>query len=374
LLFFPHQGQLQEMMLHQRSDGAGSQQNPTVVSVSGLGQTQLTAAQLQQTTQLRFATTNQQIPNVMADGIPVGTVTQTATGKPLNTQQIHAYRQQTMPMRQHVKVLQGSGQQTTALVAASPLLKGGPVQTSSMGQTFQIQQQEQQQLQAGQNVSVATVSGATTTMIGTTTMATVVATQGQGRATQFIKLIGNKRGELGEMQTVMVKRQLIHPQQKGQMMPQTTQIFTPDIIQMQQQPGMGHQQIATLVKTSGGTTMHQAGTSVQGGSTMGMTLAQVKPGQLKATMAANPNQIRQLQQQIVLPRKNTKMTQITQVAGKTSNALPTQLFVQNSKTISLGQFQQGIRHPQPGNAGQNVLGKANMGRVIPVSVSQVNFR
>jgi hypothetical protein len=356
------------MVLHQRSGGSGNQQNPTVVSVSGLGQTQLTAAQLQQTTQLRFATTNQQVSNVVAKGIPVGTVTQTATGKPLNTQQIQFYRQQTMPMRQHVKVLQGSGQQTTTLVAASPLLQGGLVQTNSMGQTLQIQQQGQQQLQAGQKVSVATVSGATTTMIGTTTMATVVATQGQGRATQFIKQIGNKRGELGEMQTVMVKRQLIHPQQKGQMMPQTTQIFTPANIQMQQQPGMGQgQQIATLVKTSGGTTMQQAGTSVQGGTTMGMTLAQVKPGQLKATMAANPNQIRQLQlqQQIVLPRKNT-------------NALPTQLFVQNSKTInqiSLGQFQQVIRHSQPGQiAGQIVLGKTNMGRVIPVSVSQPNQR
>lgn len=163
---------------------------------------------------------------------------------------------------------------------------------------------------------------------------------------------------------MMMKRQLISQQHKQQLMPQT-QIFAPANLQVQQ-AGTSGQQIATLVKTSSGTV-----------AATGMTLSQVKPGQLKTI--SNQSQVRQLQLQqqiIAAQRKSGKMTQITQVAGKAGQ--PTQLFVQGPKnlpagTVTVQQIQQVIRHAQPASiaaGGQIVLGKTSVGRVIPVSVSQ----
>lgn len=355
-------GTLQEVVLHQRS---GSQ-SPTVVSVSGLGQG-LTQAQLQ-TAQLRLSMAGQQVSGVVAKGISVGTVT--SAGKPINTSQIQFYRQQ--PIRQQLKVLhpnaaqggttvlqQAGGQQT---LVSPAIIQGNIIQTGSVGQTVQVQSA------GGQKVSVATVStsSAVVSTAQTGTIATVQVAPGQQR-TQFIKQVGTKQMITrpvteGEMQ-MMMKRQLISQQHKQQLMPQT-QIFAPANIQVQQ-AGTSGQQIATLVKTSTGTVA------------TGMTLSQVKPGQLKTISTQSQVRQLQLQQQIIAAqRKSGKMTHITQVAGKAGQ--PTQLFVQGPKnlpagTVTVQQIQQVIRHAQPASlaaGGQIVLGKTSVGRVIPVSVSQ----
>lgn len=342
-------GSLQEVVLNQRP---GSQ-SPTVVSVSGLGQN-FTQAQLQ-SGQLRLSMSGQQVSGVVAKGIPV-------QGKPGNSAQIQFYRQQ--PMRQQLKVLHpGQGQGTvvqtssgqTIVGPGGAIIQGGIVQ-ANVGQTVQVQQA------GGQKVAV--VSGQN---VGT--VATVQVGPGQQR-TQFIKQVGNKQMARqvseSEVQALMVKRQMINQQQhKGQVI-QQGQIFAPANLQVQ--PGTSSQQIATLVKTSTG--------SVTTG-TVGMTLSQVKGGQIKATMA-NPQQTRQLHlQQIAIAqqRKGGKMAQITQVGGKAG--VPTQLIVQNPNnkmagTVTVQQIQQVIRHAPPGSTGQIVVGKT---RVIPVSVaSQPNQR
>lgn len=135
------------------------------------------------------------------------------------------------------------------------------------------------------------------------------------------------------------------------------------------------------------------------GGTVGMTLAQIKTGQLKATLPNTSTPVRQMQlQQIPIAqqqRKATgKMTQITQVAGSVATSSAggnvtgtvtgvtkgspigtTQLIVQNPKnlqpgTVTVQQIQQVMRQ-QPN---QIVVGK-NLGRIIPVSVSsQPNAR
>lgn len=340
-------GSLQEVVLNQRP---GSQ-SPTVVSVSGLGQN-FTQAQLQ-SGQLRLSMSGQQVSGVVAKGIPV-------QGKPGNSAQIQFYRQQ--PMRQQLKVLHpGQGQGTVVQTSSGQTIvgPGGAILQGGIGQTVQVQQA------GGQKVAV--VSGQN---VGT--VATVQVGPGQQR-TQFIKQVGNKQMARqvseSEVQALMVKRGMINPQQhKGQVI-QQGQIFAPANLQVQ--PGTSNQQIATLVKTSsGGVTT----------GTVGMTLSQVKGGQIKATMAS-PQQTRQLHlQQIAIAqqRKGGKMAQITQVGGKAG--VPTQLIVQNPNnkmagTVTVQQIQQVIRHAPPGtitSTGQIVVGKT---RVIPVSVaSQPNQR
>lgn len=336
---------LQEVVLHQRPNA----QSPTVVSVSGITGQAFTQAQLQ-ASQLRLAVSGgQQVTGVVTKGIPVNSV----TGKPINqgTQSIF-FRPQLR--QQQLKVIHpGQGGQNI-VGPAGTIISGGIVQTAS-GQTVQLQQQ------GGQKVSVATVAGTAGTSVQ---MAT-----GQTK-TQFVKQIGGKQTitrQATEGEMLIVKRQLItqpqQQQQKTQLINQS-QIFTPSSLQIQQAGVSGQQQIATLVKTSVGGP----------GGTVGMTLSQIKPGQLKATI---PNQGPMRQIQIQQPvaigqhRKTGKMTQITQVTAKpgTSAGIPTQLIVQNpnklANTVTVQQIQQVMRQP----AGQIVLGKASVGRVIPVTMS-----
>lgn len=189
---------------------------------------------------------------------------------------------------------------------------------------------------------------------------------------------GNQTGAQQQGQHQQSPQQSQSPQQQKT---QILQQFSPSI-QLQSAGGSGQQHIA-LVKTSTGTMA----------TTGGMTLAQIKPGQLKATlpgvrqMAMPIQQIGQHQQ-----RKNLaagKMTQITQVSGnisgtttsgttnlagttKTTPVGSTQLIVQNPKnlqqsTVTVQQIQT-MRQTQPN---QIVLGK----RIIPISVSsQTNAR
>lgn len=338
---------LQEVVLHQRPNT----QSPTVVSVSGITGQAFTQAQLQ-ASQLRLAVSGgQQVTGVVTKGIPVNSV----TGKPINqgTQSIF-FRPQLR--QQQLKVIHpGQGGQNI-VGPAGTIISGGIVQTAS-GQTVQLHQQ------GGQKVSVATVTGGGGTAVQ---MAT-----GQTK-TQFVKQIGGKQTitrQATEGEMLIVKRQLItqpqqqQQQQKTQLINQS-QIFTPSSLQIQQAGASGQQQIATLVKTTVG----------GAGGTVGMTLSQIKPGQLKATI---PNQGPMRQIQIQQPvaigqhRKTGKMTQITQVTAKpgTSAGIPTQLIVQNpnklANTVTVQQIQQVIRQP----AGQIVLGKASVGRVIPVTMS-----
>ncbi|XP_059614802.1 helicase domino isoform X2 [Phlebotomus argentipes] len=389
---------LQEVVLHQR----GGSQSPTVVSVSGLGQG-LTPAHLQ-AAQFRLsmaaAAAGGQHVVAAAKGIPLGSVTTSPANKAVTTShpQIQFYRQQSI--RQQLKVLhtapasgtpgqqqsgttaavvQTAGGQTTLVSPAGAIIQGGIVQaTGNLAQAVQVQQA------GGQKVAVASVSGAPASGV-VTNVATVQVTPGQQARTQFIKQVGGKQTTIArqvtdnEMQAIMMKRQIINQQHKGQVLPQA-QIFAPTSVQMQQatssatvavggqqaaaggagaQQQAGQQQIATLVKTSTGTVAAAA---------PGMTFSQVKPNQLKATAIASPGQTRpvQIQQQIAItPQRKPKVAQITQVAGKAG--VQTQLIVQNPKGLPVT-MQQLFRQGQQGI----VLSKS---RVIPVSMaSQPNNR
>uniref|UniRef100_A0A336MIX0 CSON001825 protein n=1 Tax=Culicoides sonorensis TaxID=179676 RepID=A0A336MIX0_CULSO len=331
---------LQEVVLHQRQPGT---QSPTVVSVSGITPSQLSAMRLSMGG-------GQQMSNVaVAKSIPVGTVV--TSGKP-GSSQIQFYRQ---PIRQQVKVVHANTGQATGQTA---LVGPGGLVTNIQGNI---------QVQGGtQKVAIASAGG---TQVQT--VATVQMAQGQQR-TQFVKPVNAGKqitrqiGE-GDMQAVMVKRPVIG-QHKQQLIPQA-QLFTSGV-QVQQAGSSTQGQIATLVKTSSGLAA-------------GIPLSQVKAGQLK-TAGVNTTQVRQIQLQhpttlLAQQRKGGKVTQIAQV-GKTTT-LPTQLIVQNAKnmpgTVTVQQIQPVFRHAQPGQtlqASQIMLGK-NMGRMIPVSVgSQPNQR
>lgn len=393
------QGGLQEVVLHQRT---GNNPNPTVVSVSNLGQG-LTQAQLQTQLRLQMAAGGQQVSGVVAKGISVAAAAAAAGANKAGGPQQLFYRQQ--PIRQQLKVLHttpsGPGQagttvqqgQTTLVNQAGTIFQGGIVQTSSGAlshQTVQVQQTA-----SGQKVAV--VSAANTAGVATVQVA------GSGR-TQFIKQIGTGKQTItrpvteGEMQTLVVKRQFITQQGHGQQQSaggqhktqvlSQAQIYAPATMQVQSAvssaagtsvvvsqattgTSAAGQIAATLVKTSG---------TVAGGSPTAMTFSQVKGGQIKATMA-NANQVRQMQmqQQLYAQRKAVaaaaaagKGTTIPQLPGKAG--MPTQLIV-NSKNlpVAMQQFQV-IRHAQPGTlATAGLVLSKNMGRMIPAS-SQPNNR
>lgn len=410
---------LQEMVFSQRT---GSQ-SPTVVSVSGLSTQNLNQGQLR----LSMGG-NQQVSGIVKGGIPIGALT--AAGKPINQPtQFQILRQN--PSRQQFKVLntaQGNtvlqtvGGQVSVVNPSGTIIQGGIVTGgTNVGQTLQLQQQ------TGQKVSIATVSNVTGSPGMVTNVATVQmsGTGNQQQRTHFMKQMGTKQQmtrsvtmPVSDAEMLLVKRQMIsqtqanlqqssqqqqqnqtnlqqQQNQQGQQTPhqqQKTQIlssFSPSI-QLQQTSGVGGQQhIATLVKTSSGT----MATSAAG---VGMTLAQIKPGQLKATLPNASTTVRQMQlQQIPIGQQRKaggKMTQIAQVSGNVASTSTTgatvtgagmakgaqvgQLIVQNTKnlqpgTVTVQQIQQVMRQAQPN---QIVLGKS-VGRIIPVSVSsQPNSR
>lgn len=354
---------------------------------------------------------------VTKGGIPIGAIT--TAGKPIGGQSAqfqilrqNASRQQFKVLNtgQGNTVLQTVGGQVSVVNPGGAIIQGGIVTGSNVGQTLQLQQA------GGQKVSIATVSGVSGSPGMVTNVASVATVQmtgtGQQQRTHFMKQVGTKQ-QMGrsvtETEMLLVKRQMINqaqatqgsPQQQQQQQnqqgsQQKTQIlsqFTPSI-QLQQSPGVGGQQhIATLVKTSGGT--------MATGGTVGMTLAQIKPGQLKGTLPNASTSVRQMQlQQIPIGQQQRKaagkMTQITQVTGNTMSTSSAggsvtgtvsgvtkgspvgtaQLIVQNPKnlqpgTVTVQQIQQVMRQAQPS---QIVLGKS-VGRIIPVSVSsQPNAR
>lgn len=362
---------LQEMVFAPRS---GSQ-SPTVVSVSGLTGQTLTQGQLQ-AGQLRLSMgTGQQVSGVVSKGgIPVSALA--AAGKPLTQPTQIQFLQRNTSRQQQFKVvntaqgntvLQPVGGQMSVVNTGGGIIQGGIVSTGTgVGQTLQLHQA------TGQKVSIATMSGnpaGIVSSVGSISSPVQLTTStGQQQRTHFVKQVAGKQTitrAVNETEMLLVKRQMIN-QAQGQMQQhqqgqspqqQKTQIisqFTPTI-QLQQAGTSGQQHIATIVKTS-------TGAMTTTGATVGMTLQQIKPGQLKATL---PNSgVRQMQlQQIPIQqqqqRKGGKMAQITQVGGAAKPTVgTTQLIVQNPKSL------------QPGTLTmqQIVLGKS-MGRIIPVSVS-----
>lgn len=368
-------GSIQEMVFTPRS---GSQ-SPTVVSVSGLSGQAVTQGQLQ-TGQLRLSVGgSQQV--VAKNTIPVSTLT--AAAKPITQPtQIQFVRQN--PQRQQFKVvntaqgntiLQPVGGQMSVVNQSGGIIQGGIVSTGTgtVGQTLQLHQA------TGQKVTIPTVSGVSVNPAGIVTNVASLATPvqiasaaaGQTQRTHFVKQVGGKQTiarAVNETEMLLVKRQMINPtqgqlqqlqqaQSPGQQKTQFIQQLAP-AIQLQSAGTSGQQHIAALVKTSTGT-----GTA--------MTLAQIKPGQLKATTIPNAN-VRQIQmQQIPLQqqqqqRKSGKMTQLSQVtSGANKPTLGTaQLIVQNPKNLPAGTV----------TMQQIVLGKG-ISRIVPVSgPSQANAR
>lgn len=170
----------------------------------------------------------------------------------------------------------------------------------------------------GQKVTVASSAAGQPTQSIVTSVATVQVAQGQSRP-QFIKQVGTKVGR-ADNEMLLVKRQVITPSQhKQQIIPNTTQIFTPTNIQVQPasqsqntqvsssgstQVNLGQQQqqqqIATIVKTATGNSANI--------TTSGNMLSQIKPsGQIK--VMGNQTQMRslQLQQQPLYQRKVGKI-------------------------------------------------------------------
>lgn len=355
---------LQEMVFSPRS----GTQSSAVVSVSGLTAQGVNQTQLQPN-QLRLSMAgSQQV--VTKGGIPmIGAIT--AAGKPIGQQaQFQILRQTANSARQQFKVLntgQGNtvlqtvGGQVSVVNQSGAIIQGGIVATgTNVGQTLQLQPT------SGQKVSLATVTGVT----GSPNVASVASIQmNSGNTTtqqraHFMKQVGTKQQmarsvamPVSETEMLLVKRQMVNqsqanqasgqvqhqqsPQQsqspQQQVKTQILQQFTPSI--QLQSSGSGQQHIA-LVKTS-------TGTMATTGGTVGMTLAQIKPSQLKATLPG----VRQMQlQQIPIgqqsQRKNAtvtagKMTQITQVSGNLTGASGTSGGNNaggGAKTTTVGKF------------------------------------
>lgn len=364
-------------------------QRIVTASVSGSNAQNVTQTQIQPS-QLRLSMGgNQQV--VTKGGIPM----MMTTGKPITQPtQFQIVRQNTS--RQQFKVLnagQGNtvlqtvGGQVSVVNQSGAIIQGGIVTTGgNVGQALQLQPT------TGQKVSLAVSTGVS----GSPSLATNVASVA---TVQMNSANPNTQRFMVQQRQPQVKRQMVNQgqgnqtatqqqaqhqqsaQQSQSPQQQKTQIlqqFSPSILQST--GGSGQQHIA-LVKTSTGT-MATAG---------GMTLAQIKPGQLKATLPG----VRQMQlQQIPIgqhqQRKNLatgKMTQITQVSSnisgstssgttnvtgttKTTPVGSTQLIVKNPNNMQQSTLtvQQLMRQAQPN---QFVLGK----RIIPVSVSsQFNQR
>jgi len=439
--------------LQQRTTG-GVQ---SIVSMPNLGQG-VSPAQFQ--TQLRLATVptspaTQTTQLVTTKGIPVSALQQGGKTTVIpGTQQsggahIQLYRQRSL------KVLQtttqavaggagGSGGATANLVQAG----GTIIQASNMGTHV-----------TSQKVAVSGMPGTSTT-VQSGNVVSSVQMHGQAR-TQFIKQMAAGKQQLqrqvvsadgtttttGAGDMLLVKRHNILAAQKAQQA--SGALFTTTTAQQQQQQGqlpvagqpqqVTQQQIASLVKAStaaaasgssvnaGGVTVSATNPTVQAGS-VNMTLPQLKPGsQIKVTM---PNQMRhlQMQQQLTMPRKISRMTQLVSASGQPTatnivtttgpqqqqqqqgvsvsggGTLPTVaaqqqqqqhqqkvgggnsvqaqlLHIQNTKalpnSVTVQQIQQVMRSGQQGTLATTnlVLGKTSVGRVIPVSVaSQANQR
>ncbi|XP_039480990.1 helicase domino isoform X1 [Drosophila santomea] len=440
--------------LQQRTTAGGQ----SIVSMPNLGQG-VSPAQFQ--TQLRLAAVptspaTQTTQLVTTKGIPVSALQQGGKTTVIpGTQQsggahIQLYRQRSLKVLQTTTQAVPSGSAGGTGATANLVQAGGTIiQASNMGTHV-----------TSQKVAVSGMPGTSTTVQAGNVVSSVQM-HGQAR-TQFIKQMAAGKQQLqrqvvsadgtttttGAGDMLLVKRHNILAAQKAQQA--SGALFTTTTGQQQQQQQQQGQlpvagqpqqvtqhQIASLVKAStaaaasgssisaGGVTVSATNSTVQAGS-VNMTLPQLKPGsQIKVTM---PNQMRhlQMQQQLTMPRKISRMTQLVSASGQPTatnivtttgpqqqqqgvtvsggGTLPTVasqqqqqqhqqkvgggnsvqaqlLHIQNTKalpnSVTVQQIQQVMRSGQQGTLATTnlVLGKTSVGRVIPVSVaSQANQR
>ncbi|CRL07325.1 CLUMA_CG020304, isoform A [Clunio marinus] len=339
-------------------------QTPTVISLSGLSGQGLT--NLQNAT-LRF-TSNFSPPNFRAAATDKQQlVTQGAKRFELvttGTPQFHIYGQQ--QVRQKIRFLH-AGQLTQAGATNQTTL----VPSSGVGQTVQVQ--------SGQKITVATISGSNTSQPQAQASQVITAAEGvdstasgignvtvqggpQQRA-QFIKQIGTAQaiGQNSNQKLVMVKHELPQQYKTGQLQLTTqTQLgYTPaGNLQLQQASGStsGQQQITTLIKTSSNSGI----TTVAGAGQIGMKLTPVRAS-IGQTQTVRQVAIPQaMTMNIQGPRKTVpKVTRIAQVAARGGL-----LFQQKDEGGKVT-----LQEVKPIKT-QNQIFLSNPSSVIPVTVSQ----
>lgn len=332
------------------------QQNPTVISLSGLTGQGLT--QLQNAT-LRF-TSNYQ-PNQLRAATPDQKVVTGGTKRfeLVTTPQFHIYGQQ--QVRQKLRFLQ-----------TGPINQAGSPQTTVVSSSSGVAQTVQVQSGSGQKITVATINP--TSQAGTVQQTQSVSegnieSQQQGSSSvtvqvgcgpqqraQFIKQVGTTQtiGQ-GNQKLVMLQREL--PQQFKSLTTPTQIAYAPSgNLQLQQASGStsGGQQITTLIKTSAPSGI----TTVAGTSQINMKLSPVRAG-----LAQNPTV-----RQVAIPQTMTMSTlqgarkttpKVARIAQVTQNKLILQQGKEEGKYIDV----RSIKSP----AG---IFLSNSSNVIPVSVSQ----
>lgn len=334
------------------------QQNPTVISLSGLTGQNIT--QLQNAT-LRFTSSYQ--PNQLRAATPDQKVVASSTGPKrfelVTTPQFHIYGAQ-QPVRQKLRFLQTAQiQPGTSQTTVVP--------TSAVGQTVQVQSGG-----TGQKITVATINPASTAQVSTsqssessspetsTSVSSGVTVQVAPQRAQFLKQgIVNAAQGIGQntnQKLVMVQREL--PQQfKGTSLPlsaQTQLAYAPTANLKIQQPSgstsVGGQQITTLIKTSAAPGV----TTVAGTSQLGMKLSPVRAGLVQ----------NQTVRQVAIPQTMTMGIQ-RKAAPKTVTRI-----AQVPKGLILQQKDEGKFTMKPGIY---LTGNtSNVGNVIPVSVAQAS--
>lgn len=345
---------------------AGTQNQPTVISLSGLtGQvTQLQNATLRftsnyQANQLRAATPDQKI---------VASASGTKRYELVTTPQFHIYGAQ-QQVRQKLRFLQAAPISQTSASAQTTV-----VPSTAIGQTVQVQSG------GGQKITVATInpSGGVTTQTstqqavgsagssdGSSSIDTQANIQGTGQVTvqvgpqQRAQFIKQGLGQNTNQKLVMLQREL--PQQfKGtplQLTTQTQLAYAPGGNLKIQQPTT---QITTLIKTSAASGI----TTVAGTSQIGMKLSPVR-----ASLAQN--QVRQ----VAIPQTMTMGA--LQGARKTTPKAVTRIAQVSKSGLILQQKDEGkytiqevvrpIKSPSI-----FLTGNTSVGNVIPVSVSQAS--
>lgn len=345
------------------------QQNPTVISLSGLtgqGITQLQNATLRftsnyQTNQLRAATPDQKVVTASSAG-------GTKRFELVTAPQFHIYSQSNVRSK-------------LRFVQASPITQGGATQATVVSSSSTTVSGQTVQVQSGQKITVATLNPTVTSQVTTTgSDSNVESAQGSPSVTvqvgcspqhraQFIKQVGTTQalGQGTNQKLLMVQRE-VTPQYKGtplQLAATNTQLaYAPATsLQLQQAASgsatSGGQQITTLIKTS------QPGiTTVAGTSQINMKLAPIRPTLQNQTV-----------RQVAIPQTMT-MNAIQGVARKTTPKV-TRFAAQVSNKGLILQQQGGKEEGKQfidvrsiKSQGGIFISNQALGNVIPVSVSQ----
>lgn len=337
------------------------QQNPTVISLSGLTGQGLT--QLQNAT-LRF-TSNYQ-PNQLRAATPDQKVVASGTKRfeLVTTPQFHIYGQQ--QVRQKLRFLQ-----------TGPINQAGSPQTTVVSSSSGVAQTVQVQSGSGQKITVATINP--TTQAGTVQQTqsvsegnvdsqqgspsvTVQVGCGPQQRAQFIKQVGTTQtiGQ-GNQKLVMLQREL--PQQFKsspiQLTTPTQIAYSPSgNLQLQQASGStsGGQQITTLIKTSAPSGI----TTVAGTSQINMKLSPVRAG-LAQNSTVRQVAIPQTMTMSALQGARKAAPKVARIAQVTQNKLILQQGKEEGKYIDV----RSIKSP-----GQIFLSNSGVSNVIPVTVSQ----